>query len=166
MIGVAEPGFRGLRAGFRPAVVVPMMMQGQLEPAWQALERRGTSWLKIIGRLKSPAARQAVEARARTRLPESRQRGPRWRVAARQCSSRVARRTRETGSGRPRVLSAGFQVRPSSDRGARHDRHLVGRGRAELPLSVCRPFHRSAQRTRAALGARSNIVQARAGSLR
>ncbi len=66
VIGVAEPGFRGLRAGFRPAVVVPMMMQGQLEPAWQALERRGTSWLKIIGRLKSPAARQAVEARAST----------------------------------------------------------------------------------------------------
>ena len=66
VIGVAEPRFRGLRAGFRPAVVVPMMMQGQLEPAWQALERRGTSWLKIIGRLKSRAARQAVEARAST----------------------------------------------------------------------------------------------------
>ena len=40
-----------------------MMMQGQLDPAWQALERRGTSWLNIIGRLKSPAARAAVEAR-------------------------------------------------------------------------------------------------------
>src|SRR3954469_3462248 len=62
VIGVAEPGFRGLRAAFRPAVIVPMMMQGQLEPAWPALERRGTSWLNIIGRLKSRAARQAVEA--------------------------------------------------------------------------------------------------------
>ena len=62
MIGVAEPGFRGLRAALRPAVVVPMMMQGQLDPAWQALERRGTSWLKIIGRLESGAARTVVEA--------------------------------------------------------------------------------------------------------
>ena len=62
VIGVAEPGFRGLRAGFRPAVVVPMMMQGQLEPAWQALERRGTSWLNIIGRLESGAAKTVAEA--------------------------------------------------------------------------------------------------------
>ena len=62
VIGVAEPRFRGLRAAFRPAVVVPMMMQGQLDPAWQALERRGTSWLKIIGRLESGAARTVVEA--------------------------------------------------------------------------------------------------------
>jgi predicted permease len=62
VIGVAEPRFRGLRAAFRPAVVVPMMMQGQLEPAWQALERRGTSWLKIIGRLDSSAARTVAEA--------------------------------------------------------------------------------------------------------
>src|SRR3954469_5096854 len=62
VIGVAEPRFRGLRAAFRPAVVVPMMMQGQLEPSWPALERRGTSWLKIDGRLKSSAARAAVEA--------------------------------------------------------------------------------------------------------
>jgi len=66
VIGVAEPRFRGLRAAFRPAVVVPMMMQGQLEPAWQALERRGTSWLKIIARLESRAARQAVEAHVST----------------------------------------------------------------------------------------------------
>ena len=62
VIGVAEPRFRGLRAAFRPAVVVPMMMQGQLEPSWKALERRGTSWLKIIGRLESSAARPVVEA--------------------------------------------------------------------------------------------------------
>ena len=66
VIGVAEPGFRGLRAAFRPAAVVPMMMQGQLDPAWQALERRGTSWLQIIGRLKSRTAKQAVEARVST----------------------------------------------------------------------------------------------------
>jgi len=66
VIGVAEPGFRGLRAAFRPAVVVPMMMQGQLEPAWQALERRGTSWLNIVGRLKSRTARQSVEAHVST----------------------------------------------------------------------------------------------------
>ena len=111
-------------------------------------------------------ARQAVEARVRTRLPESRQRGPRWRGAARHCSSGVARRTRETGSGQPRVFSAGFQVRPSPGRGARDDCHLVGRGRAELPLSVCRPFHRSARRTRGALGARRDIVQAGAGGHR
>ena len=62
VIGVAEPRFRGLRAAFRPAVVVPMMMQGQLDPAWQALERRGTSWLKVIGRLESGAERTVVEA--------------------------------------------------------------------------------------------------------
>ena len=54
VIGVAEPRFRGLRAAFRPAVVVPMMMQGHLEPAWQPL--------KIIGRLESGAARTVVEA--------------------------------------------------------------------------------------------------------
>jgi len=62
VIGVAESRFRGLRAAFRPAVVVPMMMQGQLEPSWRALDRRGTSWLKIIGRLESNAARPVVEA--------------------------------------------------------------------------------------------------------
>jgi predicted permease len=62
VIGVAEPRFRGLRAAFRPAVVVPMMMQGQLDPAWPALERRGTSWLKIIGRLESGAATTVAEA--------------------------------------------------------------------------------------------------------
>ena len=39
-----------------------MMMQGQLEPAWQALERRGTSWLNIIGRLESGAAKTVAEA--------------------------------------------------------------------------------------------------------
>jgi predicted permease len=40
-----------------------MMMQGQLEPGWQALERRSTSWLKIVGRLDSSATRPVVEAR-------------------------------------------------------------------------------------------------------
>jgi predicted permease len=62
VIGVAEPRFRGLRAAFRPAVVVPMMMQAQLDPGRRWLERRGTSWMKIVGRLEPDSARGTVEA--------------------------------------------------------------------------------------------------------
>jgi len=61
VIGVAEPRFRGLRAAFRPAVVVPMMMQRQLDPSREWLEGRTTSWLNVVGRLASDASTTTVE---------------------------------------------------------------------------------------------------------
>ena len=90
-------------------------------------------------------------------LSESRQTGPGWRIAAGHDSSGAARRTSETGSGRSRVLATCLQVRPSSDRGARDDGHLVARGRAELPLSLVARFtaKRRELAVRSALGATS-----------
>ena len=51
VIGVAPEGFKGTWAGLQPAAWVPLMMQSQLRPGFQFMNR-GTRGLEMIGRLK------------------------------------------------------------------------------------------------------------------
>jgi len=58
IIGVAPPGFFGTERFYRPAIWVPLSMQPQIEIGNPWLQRRETSNLWLVGRLK-PAVTQA-----------------------------------------------------------------------------------------------------------
>jgi predicted permease len=52
IIGVAQSSFTGTMAGIAPAFWVPLMMKPQLDYDPQALTRRDSLWLTMVGRLK------------------------------------------------------------------------------------------------------------------
>ncbi len=62
VIGVTPPAFSGTEVGMAPEVRVPMMMQRQVEPGWDALFRYDRTWLSVMGRLKPGVSRQQAEA--------------------------------------------------------------------------------------------------------
>lgn len=53
VIGVLEPGFRNAFLPTGADVWTPMAMQKQLQPGWDLLERRESSWMHILARLKT-----------------------------------------------------------------------------------------------------------------
>ena len=52
VIGVTPESFRGTELGLEPDLWIPMMMQAQAMPGWDALPQRGSGWLRAVGRLK------------------------------------------------------------------------------------------------------------------
>jgi predicted permease len=66
IIGVAPRGFHGLRPGQMASVIVPIAMQGEVSPAFKALNRRSTSWMKVFGRLRPQTVAANAEAQAST----------------------------------------------------------------------------------------------------
>src|SRR5262249_25143530 len=51
IVGIAPQDFVGTEA-FVPDVWIPLMMQGQVMPAKNSIQERGSQWLEMIGRLK------------------------------------------------------------------------------------------------------------------
>lgn len=67
VVGVAAPGFDGLRLGFRPKLFVPVTMQKQVMPSWSdVLDNRRNRWLQVFARLKPGVSRERAEAFLRT----------------------------------------------------------------------------------------------------
>ena len=65
VIGVAPRGFMGTNVAIRPDIWVPILMQEQLIPGMNLLEKRGNHWIQFtIGRLKPGVT--AEQARAST----------------------------------------------------------------------------------------------------
>jgi predicted permease len=62
IIGVSQPGFRGVDLGFNPQVMVPVTMKRQMTPNWDALEDRRTRWLQVFGRLKDGVSLEQAKA--------------------------------------------------------------------------------------------------------
>jgi predicted permease len=61
VIGVSDPGFRGMDRGLNPDLRVPMMMKDVFTPNWPGLEHRDWAWLNIIARLKHPITRERAQ---------------------------------------------------------------------------------------------------------
>jgi predicted permease len=53
VVGVGPPQFQGAEVGMIPEVFVPMMMQSRAMPGRNWLDERGSSWLRVVGRLKT-----------------------------------------------------------------------------------------------------------------
>ena len=62
IVGVAAPGFHGVRAGQAPALFVPMMMKPEVVPGQNDLENRQGRWLNILARLKPGVSRGQAQA--------------------------------------------------------------------------------------------------------
>ena len=62
IIGVAAPGFHGYEVGQPVDVFVPIMMKGQVTPAWADLDSRKSWWLNVIARLKFTVRRAQAES--------------------------------------------------------------------------------------------------------
>jgi predicted permease len=52
VIGVGPPGFHGVIGGQTPDLFVPIAMQRQISPTWDALEDCQIAWLSVFARLK------------------------------------------------------------------------------------------------------------------
>ncbi|MDP8981389.1 MAG: ABC transporter permease, partial [Acidobacteriota bacterium] len=68
VVGVSEPGFRGLRVGASSELMVPMMMKAAMTPGWDDLENRRTMFVSVMGRLKPGMDRQRAEVGVNTVL--------------------------------------------------------------------------------------------------
>jgi predicted permease len=62
VVGVAQPGFRGVELEFVPQIYVPMMMKARMTPTWDALDDRRTRFVNAFGRLKPGVSRAQAEA--------------------------------------------------------------------------------------------------------
>src|SRR3984893_13518966 len=62
IVGIAQPGFKGVGVGEAPDIFVPMMMRNQMSPLMNDLENRRSMWLNIFGRLKPGISLQQAEA--------------------------------------------------------------------------------------------------------
>jgi len=119
VIGVADPGFRGIDWGEVPVLWIPTMMKRQVTPDFDwLLDRRGR-WLHVFGRLKPGMSAQQVEAALQP-----------WFKRMLQTDT-----TREgwppvTETQRQRYFASWLQVLPAS-----HGRSDL-RGRLERPLVV------------------------------
>ena len=61
IVGVAAPGFFGEQVGVAPDLWVPLTMWGQVVPGRNLLQSPGTSWLRVIGRVRPGAATSGVQ---------------------------------------------------------------------------------------------------------
>ena len=54
VIGVGQPGFRGVEVGYSPQLWIPVMMKKQMLPGWEmySLENRRGKWVNVFARLK------------------------------------------------------------------------------------------------------------------
>ena len=66
IVGIAQPGFKGVGVGEAPDVFVPMMMRNQMSPLMNDLENRRSMWLNVFGRLNAGVSRQQAEAAMNT----------------------------------------------------------------------------------------------------
>jgi predicted permease len=66
IVGIAQPGFKGVGVGEAPDVFVPMMMRNEMSPLMNDLENRRSMWLNIFGRLKEGVSLQQAEAAMNT----------------------------------------------------------------------------------------------------
>ena len=62
IIGVAARGFHGYEVGQPVDVFVPIIMKGQVTPAWADLDSRKSWWLNVIARLKPKVTRAQAES--------------------------------------------------------------------------------------------------------
>lgn len=62
IIGVAQPGYKGITVGDNYNLFVPIMMKPQVTPGWNALDDRRSRWLNVIGRLKPGESVATAEA--------------------------------------------------------------------------------------------------------
>jgi predicted permease len=63
IIGVTPPGFFGEQVGVAPDLWIPLTMWGQVVPGRNVLENPGTSWLRMIGRLRPGINESAAQSR-------------------------------------------------------------------------------------------------------
>ena len=62
IIGVAAPNFHSAIGGYTPKVFMPMMTKPLVTPGWNDLDRRRTSFLSLVARLKPSVSREQAEA--------------------------------------------------------------------------------------------------------
>ena len=62
VVGVAQPGFHSVIAGFAPQVFFPMMTKALVTPGWNELDNRRLKWAIVVARLKSGLGRAQAEA--------------------------------------------------------------------------------------------------------
>ena len=62
LVGVTEPNFHSVIAGFTPKLFVPLVTKAIAMPGFNDLEDRRSAWANIIGRLKPGVSRQQAEA--------------------------------------------------------------------------------------------------------
>jgi predicted permease len=66
VVGVAAKGFSGLAVGEAPAAFVPVVMEREILPGRDELEKRRSMWLNLMGRLKPGVTRENAEAAMNT----------------------------------------------------------------------------------------------------
>src|SRR5262249_56604646 len=62
IVGVTQPGFRGVELEFTPQIFVPMTMKKQIAPGWDGLEERRWRWVNAFGRLKPGVSPEQAQA--------------------------------------------------------------------------------------------------------
>jgi predicted permease len=62
IIGVAAPNFHSAIGGYTPKVFMPMMTKPLVTPGWNDLDKRRTSFLNLVARLKPGVSREQAEA--------------------------------------------------------------------------------------------------------
>ena len=62
IVGVADPNFHSVIAGYTPKLFVPMTTKAIVTPGLNDLEDRRASWANIVARLKPGVSRQQAEA--------------------------------------------------------------------------------------------------------
>lgn len=62
LVGVAPPGFFGVRVGEAPNLFIPLAMEKQVSPGWNGLQRDLFQSLYLFGRLKPGVSMQAASA--------------------------------------------------------------------------------------------------------
>ncbi len=62
VVGVAEPGFRGMDWFQSPALWVPMMMKARVTPGWSGLDNRRNRFMHAFGRLAPGVGREQAQA--------------------------------------------------------------------------------------------------------
>jgi putative ABC transport system permease protein len=79
VVGVAAPGFKGVRLEAAPEVWAPLKEVSQLSPAFgpDRFTRRGARWLRIVGRLKRGATLSEAQAQLDTTMAQLAQAYPR-----------------------------------------------------------------------------------------
>ena len=76
IIGVAPPGFLGIKVGDSPDMWIPLSMEAQISPGWNGLDNKQFESLYIVGRLKPGVRVAQAEAEVNTLARQL------WREAA------------------------------------------------------------------------------------
>lgn len=61
VVGIAQPGFKGIQIGRAPDLYIPITMKGQITPTRNGLDDRRDFWVILVGRLKPGLAREKAE---------------------------------------------------------------------------------------------------------